>query len=350
MKESFKSNHEYERSPDEEDFSGLYKENPTAIYERTTPTETGLMLAEQEKTLEKGDIDSPEEVEAKRLQTESEQAKAETTRVEAVGLALKEVHETLDSQDIESLIEGIDFSNDKFTFETHNSLHGEAKAFHEAGRFEGNGKLMKPNYPEKDKPVPENEWGNPAKEAHSSHQVVEQVGIRSTVDHKYEKQEKRVPRRGLAGKLGFKQKIMEDVQVGEETKYVFDYAFAAPSHGEDAAKKAGNYTAQQIHLSVELTKEQATQLSSILAENPKAARQVLDGFVRATGDYGKWNAELYDDEGNFHDPAERYGKELEARDVRPNYDAVPDVEPQIVGLIGVNKEATPKPEMYLPAA
>jgi hypothetical protein len=78
MKESFKSNHEYERSPDEEDFSGLYKENPTAMVERTTPAETGLMLAEQEKTIEKSDIDD---------------VKYESDRVKAIGIATRQLEE-----------------------------------------------------------------------------------------------------------------------------------------------------------------------------------------------------------------------------------------------------------------
>ena len=112
--------------------------------------------------------------------------------------------------------------------------------------------------------------------------------------------------------------------------------------------RAGHYNGQAVKLSIELTKEQATQLSSILAENPKAARQVLDGFVRSTGDYGKWNAELYDEEGNFHDPDERYSDQLLARDVRPNYDAIPNVEPQIAGLIDAEKQA--ELERFLPAA
>lgn len=273
-------------------------------------------------------------------------AEAETAHTKVIGLALKEVHDIHNTADLESLIKGIDFSDDKFRFITGNSYHAEAKTFDRNTELRGKAKLGEPRYPDPNSPRinPDNLWGRPADEAHYSHQPVEQVGIRSTVDYKYEQQEKYVPRRGLAGRLGFKQKIMENVRVGEETKYVFDYAFATPSHGEDAAKRAGNYTGQQIHLSVELTKEQATQLSSILSENPKAARQVLDSFVRSTGDYGKWNAEIYDEEGNFHDPAERYGKELEARDVRPNYDAVPDLEPKIVGLVA-NKKVASKPEM-----
>ena len=295
---------------------------------------------------------SPEEIEKQRAQAERERVEAESARTEAVGLALKNVHETQNAADLESVIGRMDFSDDKFKFAIRNTYHAEAKTFDRNTELKGKAKLGEPRYsdPESHRINPDNLWGRPAEKAHYSHEPVEQVGIRSMIDYKFEKQEKRVPRKGLAGKLGFKQKIMEDVKVGEETKYVFDYAFAAPSHGEDAAKRVGNYTGQQIHLSVELTKEQATQLSSILAENPKAARQVLDGFMRSTGDYGKWNAELYDDEGNFHDPAERYGKELEARDVRPNYDAIPSLEPKVIGLIGANEEVAPKPAMYLPAA
>lgn len=278
---------------------------------------------------------APVSIEDTEAPARGEQAKADTERNEAVGLALQRVHETQDAADLESIIAGIDFSEDKFDFRIANTYHAEVKTFNINSMERGLLEWGAPVYPDpKDHSInPGNLWGNPRQKAHSSREPVEQVGVRSMPDYKFESQEKIVRRRGLAGFLGLKQKYMERVQVGKGAKYIFDYAFAAPARGDDAAKRSGNYSGQTIELSVEITRDQAVQLSGILAKNPKAARQVLDGFMRSTGDYGKWNAELYDDEGNFHDPAERYGVNLEARDVRPTYDAAPSLEPKIIGLI-----------------
>lgn len=289
---------------------------------------------------------SPEEVEKQRVQAESERANYETTRTEAVGLALKEVHETLDTHDLESLIEGIDFSNvNKHSFSITANQEKMRDGLLKPGTTRGDGNLRDTVRHESY----EGTWGDPYAESNTQHSVVEKAGIRQ-VDRYIGSTLRSEPRKGLLGKIGFKKQVGTPMRKSEEPGYVFDYSFNSPREGSEDATRAGHYNGQAIKLSVELTKEQATKLSSILAENPKAARQILDGFVRATGDYGKWNAELYDDEGNFHDPDERYNDQLLARDVRPNYEAIPNTEPQIVGLLGVNKEVAPKPEMYLPAA
>lgn len=289
---------------------------------------------------------SPEETEKQRAQIESERVEAETARTDTVGLALKEVHETLDTHDVESLIESIDFSNvNKHSFSITANQEKKIDGHMKPGTTRGDGHLRDAARHESY----EGAWGDPYTESNVQHQVVEKAGIRQ-VDRYIGSTLRSEPRKGLLGKIGFKKQVGTPMRKSEEPGYVFDYSFSSPREGSEDATRAGHYNGQAVKLSIELTKEQATKLSSILAENPKAARQVLDGFVRATGDYGKWNAELYDDEGNFHDPDERYNDQLLARDVRPNYEAIPDTKPQIVGLIGANKEAAPKPEMYLPAA
>lgn len=289
---------------------------------------------------------SPEELEEQRTQAENKRIETEVARTEAVGLALKEVHETLDSHDLESLIEDIDFSNvNKHSFSITANQGKMRDGLLKPGTTRGDGHLSDRVRHESY----EGAWGDPYTESNSQHQVVEKAGIRQ-VDRYIGSTLRSEPRKGLLGKIGFKKQVGAPMRKSEEPGYVFDYSFNSPREGSEDAARAGHYNGQAVQLSIELTKGQATKLSSILAENPKAARQILDGFVRATGDYGAWNAELYDEEGNFYDPDERYNDQLLARDVRPNYEAIPDTEPQIVGLIGVNKEVTPKPEMYLPAA
>lgn len=284
---------------------------------------------------------SPRETEDERRRDKSEQADTETTRTETVGLVLQEVHETLESHDLESLVESIDFSNrNKYGFRAWEQYAAQAGHIDTPTRIEG--QLGTPGPYAYGK-----EWGNPSQEAHRSHQVTEKAGVREAtrqVGHT----EELVPRKGIAGKLGFKQKVINPKY---EEFYVFDYTFNTPAlHGSDGALRAGNYAGQCIDLSVELTKDQAGKLSGILAENPKAARQVLDGYVRATGDYGAWNAELYDEKGDFHNPVGRYGEDFVARDVRPNYDAVPDLEPQIVGLLLAKKQEATEGNRLLPTA
>lgn len=287
---------------------------------------------------------SPEETEKQRLQIESERAETEATRTKAVGLALKEVHDTLETHDLESLIESIDFSNsNRYGFSITANQEKMRDGLLKPGSTRGDGQLRDTARHESY----DGTWGDPYTESNVQHQVVEKAGIRQ-VDRYIGSTLRSVPRKGLLGKLGFKEQVGSPMRKSEEPGYVFDYSFNSPREGSEDAMRAGHYNGQAVKLSIELTKEQATQLSSILAENPKAARQVLDGFVRSTGDYGKWNAELYDEEGNFHDPDERYSDQLLARDVRPNYDAIPNVEPQIAGLIDAEKQA--ELERFLPAA
>lgn len=284
------------------------------------------------------------------------QTKQQEQRTEAAKLVRSEVHEVFDKRGIEELIQSIDFSEDKYDFSTMNSYHAKAKTFDAntvtRGRLQRTG-----HYYLGDRSTNE-QWGDPRETAHRTRQAVEQAGIRK-VEYGPVNESVRVPRGGLAGKLGLKK--WERVETSaEEPKYYFDYAFNAPSHGDDDAQRAGNYTGQSLQLSVELTQEQAESLSKILADNPKAARSVLDHFMRTTGDAGKWDAELYDDEGNFYDPGERYGEDrsnpydsghgvLEARDVRPQFDAVPDLEPRIVGLLGAEPAKNERAKS-LPAA
>lgn len=285
---------------------------------------------------------SPEEI-AQRTPTENEQD--QTAHNEAVGLALRGVHETLDTHDLESLVDGIDFSDvNKHAFSiTANQLKMQDGVLR-AGSSDRSGHLRDAMHRESY----EDAWGDPYADANSQHQVVEKVGIRQ-VDRYIDSTIRSVPRKGLLGKMGLKKQVGTP-RKKDEPGYVFDYSFNSPGEGDEDAMRAGHYNGQAITLSVELTKEQATKLSSILAENPKAARHILDTFVQTTGDFGTWNAELYDDEGAFHDPDEKYNGELLARDVRPNYGAIPDIEPQIVGLIGVTKEPSLRPTVHIPAA
>ena len=78
MKESLHSNYEYERSPDAKDFIGLDEEQSSEMTDQSATAETGLMLAEQEKTIEKSDIDD---------------VKYESDRVKAIGLATRQLEE-----------------------------------------------------------------------------------------------------------------------------------------------------------------------------------------------------------------------------------------------------------------
>lgn len=284
---------------------------------------------------------SPEEFEKQRTQAENKLIETEVARTEAVGLALKDVHETLDTHDVESLIDSVDFSDvNKYKFSIMTNQAKMRDGVLRSGISRSEGELSKSAG-----------LGDVYREANDieNPQVVERAGIQE-VERYIGSTIRSEPRKGLLGKVGFKKQVGAPMRKSEQPDYVFSYAFASPRNGSEDAKRAGHYSGQAVNLSIELTKEQATKLSSILAENPKAARQILDGFVRTTGDYGAWNAELYDEEGRFHDPDERYNDQLLARDVRPNYEAIPYTEPQIVGLIGVNKEVMPKPEMYLPAA
>ncbi|GEM_PF-1806980 len=288
---------------------------------------------------------SDSEIAAIKQTTEAQHGQREEARTEAASLARTEVHDVIDEKTIEDILTGIDFSDDKYSFSAANQYAADAKTF--ATNTTSRGHLRNgPWYGGGDaKRHMGNAWGDPRNEAHYARQPVEQVGIRKLGPSHPEYENKQVLRKGIAGKLGLKK--TERVQKPQrETQYFFDYSFNAPSHGDEAARRAGNNTGQDLRLSLELTKDQAESLSKIIAENPKAARTMLDTFMQTTGDAGKWDAELYDDEGNFYDPGARYGADksnihgasrgvLEARDVRPQYDAVPGLEPRIVGLVDV---------------
>ncbi|MBM3210059.1 hypothetical protein FJZ39_01795 [Candidatus Saccharibacteria bacterium] len=275
----------------------------------------------------------PEIIDANRAELTALHAEEKAKRGNVVTLLQAEVKTVVDTHELENMLEQIDFAEDKFKFCIANSYAADVQTFAKNSENKGQAKFSAPFYPDKISSGAINEWGNPRDEAHYAHIPVEKVGIREAPTVKWSTEERLMPRKGLAGKLGFKKKIDVSVPVMDEPKYVFDYTFQAPSQGENETKRAGNYTGQSIQLSLELSKEQAESLSRILANNPKAARSILDSFMRATGDYGKWNAELYDDSGSFQDPGERYGQNFQARDVRPQYDAVPELAPQIVGLI-----------------
>lgn len=264
-------------------------------------------------------------------------------RAGALSAAKSEVHDVLNDRELEKIISGIDFADSNVAFNISNSYHAEAETGEQNTVIRGTGSsrggiVSPPQYRDdgnKDK------WGNPSDEAHYGGQPVEKVGIREGSNIVWAKEKQTVPRRGVLGKMGLK--TTREVDVVKETipTYTFDYAFAAPSHSDDEdARKVGNNTGQRINLSVNITKEQAQQLSAILAKKPEAARLVLDAFMAKTGDAGKWNAELFDEEGAFYDPGARYGDELVARDVRPNYGTKPDLKPEVVGLLTTENEPT----------
>lgn len=249
------------------------------------------------------------------------------------------VHEALETKSLSEIIDSIDFSDKKFSFVASDSYHAEAEAA-SSTRFEGDGAprqgghILPPQYFDKAN-YNEEKWGSPLYEAHDSRQPVEKVGIRANATWAREEVEKVLPIPGVIGKLGFKRKQVISETVMQEAKaYTFDYEFAAPAHSDDeAALDAGNRTGQGIRLSLSVSKEQAVELSKAIENDPTIARSVVDAFVAKTGDNGKWNAEIFDENGDFHDPGERYGDDLRARDVRPRYQAVPNLKPEIIGLI-----------------
>lgn len=250
--------------------------------------------------------------------------------------ALNKAEEAIDNKELDTVLDGIDFSDkENYQFFANSSYHAEASegtsgsSVSQAGEGQN---LVTGTNQYRNIPGAES-WGSPRNEAYGEGKTsVEKVGIRESTSYSYgELAPKKVPRRGLLGRLGFKKKEMERPIIrNEKPDYIFDYEFAAGT----ADPEVGNNTGQNIKLAIKLSKEQAEGLSKILAENPLAARDVVDRFVRETGDYGKWNAEIFDQEGQFHDPGERYSNDLLARDVRPNYEAAPDLKPQIVGLVG----------------
>lgn len=291
------------------------------------------------KLLERGEVQQEHTAEVPGL-PELNTAEQDARDVVALKAAEVGVHEALESKSLTEIIDSLDFSEKKFSFVASDSYHAEAAAA-SSTRFEGNGSprqgghILQPQYFDKAN-FHDEKWGDPLREAHYSKQPVEKVGIRANDTWAREQVEKTLPIPGLLGKLGFKRKQMVTETVRQvEKAYTFDYEFAAPSHSEDgAALDVGNRTGQGLRLSLSLSKEQAAELSKAIDSDPTVARLVLDSFVAKTGDIGKWNAEIFDEEGTFHDPGERYGDDLRARDVRPRYEAVPQLKPEIIGLIG----------------
>ena len=257
----------------------------------------------------------------------------------ALKAAEVDVREALETKSLTEVIDGIDFSDKKFSFVARDSYHAEATVGSGA-RFEGNGSprqgghILPPQYFDEGNYTNE-KWGDPLKEAHYSNQPVEKVGIRANDTWARVQAEKVLPIPGIRGKLGFKRnQIVTETVKQAEPAYTFDYEFAAPSNSEDqAALDIGNRTGQGIRLSLNLSKEQAIELSKAIENDPTVARSVVDAFVAKTGDNGKWNAEIFKENGEFEDPGERYGDDLRARDVRPRYQAMPEFKPEIVGLI-----------------
>lgn len=257
-----------------------------------------------------------------------------------------EVKKALETNDLEKILDELNFSPDKYNFAISDSYQAEASTGEQNTRTEGQNSLnirdlSYPQYYGKES-VPQNKWGNPRDEAHSSRRPVERVGIRASTSERWVQTEKLVPMPGWRGKLGLEHKrVVPELQQVEPT-YTFDYELATPALSDDkAALDLGNRAGQGIRFSLKLSKEQAKALSAAIQKDPTVARAVLDRFVRETGDNGKWNAEIFDEDGQFYDPGERYGDGFVARDVRPRYDAMPDLKPEIIGLVGdVENEAS----------
>jgi hypothetical protein len=191
----------------------------------------------------------------------------------------------------------------------------------------------------------QNTWGNPREMAHLEHRVVEQVGIREKKIYATEFVKGKERADGWRGYVGFKKEVIADHNTHDtgEIKYILDYTFSAPgtegdTEDSEAAQAAGNYTGQHIDFHLELPPEQALELAELIREDPTIARQVLDRAMEATGHAKTWNDKVIDDEGNFHDPGAEDDKDYLARDVRPNYDAVPGLEPKRFGLAAPKHE------------
>jgi len=266
---------------------------------------------------------------------------AEQDSQQTVALKAAEVgvHEALETKSVNETIDGLDFSEKNYFFVAGNSYHAEAVTGTVATRMEGaglhgrGGHITHAHYRSDDNTT-DNAWGSPDREAHYSRQPVEKVGIRENPTWDHQRVEKTVPAPGWKGKLGLKRKFATTEYVKRpEPVYTFDYEFAAPSYSEDAsAMEAGNNTAQHIRLNLNLSKDQAVQLSKAIEADPTVARSVVDAYVSKTGDIGKWNAEIFNEDGKFYDPGKQYGDNLLARDVRPRYDATPNLKPQVIGL------------------
>jgi len=256
-------------------------------------------------------------------------------KISAITDAREAAQDVFDKHEAERVIGGLDFSENKFRL----IIGGNYQAKAEVYNADGNSYTLTGKRDQENLATRLENGLSLTEVAHNSEKPIEQVRVRKTRDIVPGTEERAMPRRGLAGKLGLKRK--EQVYVpkfADESTYVFEYGFAAPGLGPNAA--AGNHTGQSIGLSLEITKDQATSLSEILAKDPTSARTVLDTLMAKNGDKGAWNAEIYDEKGEFHDPGTRYDRSLLARDVRPNYAAMPDLKPQVIELLP--EEQTPE--------
>jgi hypothetical protein len=307
------------------------------------------------------------------LLVKKEAEPVETKEVQAVkriiGIARAEVvaDKTIEAANVDKLIDGIDFdSTDRLKFSIaarghHNTVSEAVGRGSSAQLLGADGKLydremgrtgsdMGLRYHDEQHRGAAGKWGSPSEEAFKTGEVVEQVGISKSSDKIWVTETVRKPIPGIRGKLGFKKDYQESVLKEREPIYQFDYELAAPGAAKDALigksknAEAGNFTGQNIKLSIKLNKEQAESLSKVLAEDSTVARKLLDRFMASHGDNGKWNSELFDEEGNFHNPVKRYGEDFSARDVRPHYESVPDLKPRIIGLVSIEDSA---PKRYL---
>ena len=275
-----------------------------------------------------------------------------------IGIARAELaaDNSIEAAEVDKLLDSIDFdSTDRLKFSIaarghHNTVSEAIGRGSSAQLLGADGKLydremgrtgsdMGLRYHDEQHRGAAGKWGSPSEEAFKTGGVVEQVGISKSSDKIWVTETVRKPIPGIRGKLGFKKDYQESVLRDREPVYQFDYELAAPGAVKDALidkskdAEVGNFTGQNIKLSIKLNKEQAESLSEVLAKDPTVARKLLDRFMASHGDNGKWNSELFDEDGNFYNPVKRYGEDFTARDVRPRYESIPDLKPKIIGLI-----------------
>ena len=275
-----------------------------------------------------------------------------------IGIARAELaaDNSIEAAEVDKLLDSIDFdSTDRLKFSIaarghHNTVSEAIGRGSSAQLLGADGKLydremgrtgsdMGLRYHDEQHRGAAGKWGSPSEEAFKTGGVVEQVGISKSSDKIWVTETVRKPIPGIRGKLGFKKDYQESVLRDREPVYQFDYELAAPGAVKDALidkskdAEVGNFTGQNIKLSIKLNKEQAESLSEVLAKDPTVARKLLDRFMASHGDNGKWNSELFDEDGNFYNPVKRYGEDFTARDVRPHYESIPDLKPKIIGLI-----------------
>ena len=275
-----------------------------------------------------------------------------------IGIARAELaaDNSIEAAEVDKLLDSIDFdSTDRLKFSIaarghHNTVSEAIGRGSSAQLLGADGKLydremgrtgsdMGLRYHDEQHHGAAGKWGSPSEEAFKTGGVVEQVGISKSSDKIWVTETVRKPIPGIRGKLGFKKDYQESVLRDREPVYQFDYELAAPGAVKDALidkskdAEVGNFTGQNIKLSIKLNKEQAESLSEVLTKDPTVARKLLDRFMASHGDNGKWNSELFDEDGNFYNPVKRYGEDFTARDVRPRYESIPDLKPKIIGLI-----------------